>query len=235
MDFQRLAVVAADRAVQHAAATLIESRNRVCDMGPGAALDASQARVTLVLRALDALKHAGLVRGGALIVFAVLATGCERIVYRDSPTAPAVTEPVPSAPPSFKFPQGIPDAEIVVIPGVPTLGDVVNAEMATMFPDCRVGDVRCNGMGYDPQSFFSVLNSRLRARGLWAGQHRDGQSDEIVVGRSCTTEWENFHAWDYNGSPLWSSTPSSPCAGHGCAGKGTSYRGNTLIPSIYCR
>lgn len=171
-----------------------------------------------------------------VVVLSVLATGCERIVYRDNPAGPSVIEPTPApAAPSLRFPQGVPEADIVVIPGQPTLGDEVNAEIAAMFPDCRVGDVRCNGHGFDPQSFFSALNSRLRARGLWAGQHRDGQSDEIVVGRSCTAEWENFHAWDYNGSPLWANPVSAPCAGHACSGKGTSYRGNTVIPSSYCK
>lgn len=173
-----------------------------------------------------------------ITVFALAFFGCERVVYRDNPGA-SVIEPTPTpapVPPSFlRFPQGIPETDIVVIPGLPTLGNQVNAEIAAMFPDCHVGDVRCNGLGYDPQSFFFVLISRLRVHGFWAGQHRDGVSDEIVVGRTCTGEWENFHAWAYEGYPLWATVPSTPCAGHGCSGKGTSYRGNTIIPAGYCK
>jgi hypothetical protein len=172
-----------------------------------------------------------------MIVVLLVVGGCtkERIVYRDNPSAPTV-EPTPApVPASLKFPQGVPDHEIVIIPGVPTLGDVVNAEIAAMFPDCKVGDVRCNSLGYSPQSFFNVLNSRLRARGYWAGQHHDGVSDEMTVALDCKGQWQNFHAWDFNGSPLWANGPTTPCAGHGCNGKGTSYRGNTIIPAGYCK
>ena|SRR3990167_11470441 len=171
-----------------------------------------------------------------LAVFTVLlvSAGCERIVYRDSPTAP-VTEATPAPQPSLRFPQGVPEADILVVPGIPTLGDAVNAEIAAMFPACSVGQARCDGLGYSPQSFFAVLNQRLRARGLWAGQHRDGESDEMTVAVDCRGEWQNFHAWDYNGSPLWANGPSTPCAGHACTKKGTSYRGNTVIPGGYCK
>lgn len=175
-----------------------------------------------------------------LLIVVVLAAGLactkERIVYRDAPTgATPVAEATPVPPPSLRFPQGVPDHEILIVPGVPTLGDVVNAEIAAMFPGCKVGDVRCDGLGYSPQSFLAVLNDRLRARGYWAGQHREGSSDEMTVTQDCRGEWQNFHAWDYNGSPLWANGPSSPCAGHGCQGKGTSYRGNTRIPEGYCK
>ena len=172
-----------------------------------------------------------------LVVVVLLIAGCvrERVVYRDSPTEPEpIATPTPE-PLSLRFPQGIPENEILVIPGIPTFHDSVNQEIAAMFPNCKVGDVRCDGLGYSAQSFFAVLNQRLRARGLWAGQHRDGESDEMTVSRACQNQWENFHAWDYNGSPLWANPVSQPCAGHACTGKSTSYRGNTLIPASYCR
>jgi hypothetical protein len=171
------------------------------------------------------------------VLVAVSLSGCERIVYRDAPTgATPVAEatPAPLAP-SLRFPQGVPEAEIGIIPGQPALYEVLNAEIAAMFPNCKDGDVRCDGLGYSAQSFFLVLNQRLRARGYWAGQHREGQSDEMTITRDCKGEWENYHAWDYNGSPLWARPVSSPCAGHACTGKGTSYRGNTVIPARYCQ
>jgi hypothetical protein len=106
-----------------------------------------------------------------------------------------------------------------------------------MFPNCNIGQNNCDGLGYSPQAFFSVLNSKLRARGYWAGQHRDGASDEMTVATDCRGEWQNFHAWYYGepGYPIWANPVSSPCAGHACKGKGTSYRGNTVIPSKYCQ
>lgn len=176
-----------------------------------------------------------------VIALVLVLAGCtkERIVYRDAPTgATPVSEATPPpAQPSLRFPQGVPDNDIAVVPGIPTLHDVVNQEIAAMFPACHVYDERCNGQGYSPQSFFNVLNSRLRARGYWSGQHRDGQSDEMVIAKDCKSQWENFHAWYYGepGYPLWARTVSSPCAGHACNGQSTSYRGNTIIPSSYCK
>jgi hypothetical protein len=169
------------------------------------------------------------------VTLAVLTFGCvrERIVYRDSPTTPApATTPEP---PSLRFPQGIPDAEIVIIPGMPTLVDVVNEETAALFPSCAIGETRCDGQGYDAQGFYYVLTARLRARGLWAGQHRDGQSDEITVALDCRGPWENYKQWIYLGYPSWAKEVESPCAGDACLHKGTSYRGNTLISERYCR
>jgi hypothetical protein len=178
--------------------------------------------------------------GAVRLVFVLMLVGLggcvrEKIVYRDAPTGSTPVVEATPAPPSLRFPQGVPESEIAVIPGLPTLGDVVNQEIAAMFPNCNVGQVRCDGLGYSAQSFFVVLNDRLRKRGLWAGQHRDGVSDEMTVAVDCKGEWQNFHAWDYNGSPLWSNPVSQPCAGHACTGKSTSYRGNTIIPAGYCR
>ena len=168
----------------------------------------------------------------AVLAAAALLSGCERIVYRDLPTAPAAV-PSPELP-SLRFPQ-IPERDILVVPGIPTLHEEVNAEIQAMFPGCTVGQ-RCDGQGYSPQAFFSVLNQRLRARGLWAGQHREGESDEMTVSRICAGTWENYHAFNYgDAGPMWANPVSSPCAGHACTGKGTSYRGNTLIPSRYCQ
>lgn len=172
----------------------------------------------------------------ALVALLVLA-GCtrEKIVYRDNPTAPTAEATPAPLPPSLKFPQGIPDHDISIIPGLPTLGDVVNQEIVAMFPGCEV-NTRCDGQGYSAQSFFNVLNSRLRARGYWAGQHGEGVSDEIAVGTSCTGEWQNYHAWYYGspGYPIWANMVSSPCAGEACLRQSTSYRGNTIIPASYC-
>lgn len=175
-------------------------------------------------------------RIAVVVVVGLLMIGCTRevIVYRDSPTAPAPPEPpAAAAAPSLRFPQGIPDSEIVIVPGIPTLHEEVNAAMAEMFPGCH--DSNCDGLGYDPQSFFAVLNDKLRKRGLWAGQHRDGESDEMTVSRTCLGPWENFHAWNYVGTPIWANPVSAPCAGDACRGKNTSYRGNTVIPASFCK
>lgn len=171
-----------------------------------------------------------------LIVLAFASVGCvrERIIYRDNPSGPTPTEAT-SAPPSLRFPQGIPDEEILIVPGVPTLHAEVNAEVAAMFPACQIGQDRCDSLGYDAQSFYGVLVLRLRARGLWAGQHRDGQSDEITVARDCRGAWENYKAWIYLGYPAWAGPRETPCAGEACLHATNSYRGNTLIPAGYCK
>ena len=174
-----------------------------------------------------------------LIVLIGLQAGCvkERIVYRDNPSSPTVeATPVPVAS-SYKFPQGIPEKDFSIVPGIPTLHDVVNQEIAAMFPNCQVHQDRCDGLGYSAQSFFNVLNGRLRARGYWAGQHIEGITDEIAVAKDCKGEWENFHAWYHGeyGYPIWAREVSSPCAGSACTGQSTSYRGNTIIPGSYCK
>jgi len=194
----------------------------------------------LALVAIDLSASARKVMWAALVAVAVIVPqfGCtkERIVYRDNPAGPSVVEATPApAAPSLRFPQGIPESDILVVPGQPELYDAVNAEIAAMFPNCAVGQERCDGLGYSPQSFFAVLNDRLRKRGLWAGQHREGVSDEMTVARACAGPWENFHAWSYDGYPIWARPVSAPCAAHACTGKGTSYRGNTLIPASYCK
>jgi len=172
----------------------------------------------------------------ALMLFA-FAPGCtrEKIVYRDNPAAPTV-EPTPApVPASLKFPQGVPEAEQIGIPGIPTLHDVVNQEIHAMFPLCAIGQERCDGLGYSPSSFFAVLAGRLRARGYWAGQDIEWVRDEISVARDCRGEWENFHAWYYGGYPIWAQPSNSPCSGEACIHRGSSYRGNWIIPASYCK
>ncbi len=172
-----------------------------------------------------------------IAVVAMIVGGCtrERIVYRDNPAGPTAEATPAPAQPSLRFPQGIPDAEILVVPGVPTLHLIVNAETAKMFPGCGIGETRCDGLGYDPQSFYGVLVGRLRARGLWAGQHHDGVSDEIVVSRCCNCEWENYKQWIYLGYPAWAKERETPCAGEACLHANNSYRGNTQFPESYCK
>lgn len=175
---------------------------------------------------------------GVLSLLAMLLVGCtrERIVYVEVPTEADATPPqAASEPPSLEFPQGIPDSQIIVVPGVPTLYNEVNEEIAAMFPNCQVGQTNCDGLGHNPQGFYFQLNERLRARGLWAGQHREGHSDEITVARECNGVWENYKAWVYLGYPQWAKPHSTPCAGDACLHKGSSYRGNTIIPSGFCK
>lgn len=202
---------------------------------------AAEARRRLAAFGRRAVLREGVTMNRLMIALAAGIAGIactnERIVYRDAPTGPSpVSEATPAPPPSFRFPQGIPERDILVIPGVPTLHNEVNAVMAEMFPNCQIGQERCNGLGYSPEAFYRTLADKLRQRGLWAGMDIEWIRDEITVSRTCEGPWENFHAWYYGGYPIWAKPDSTPCAGSGSGGgcKYTSYRGNTLIPASYC-
>lgn len=175
----------------------------------------------------------------AVVLSLPLWAGCtkEVLVYRDNPAGPSVVEPTP-APASLRFPQGIPESDILVLPGIPTLHNEVNAAMAEMFPNCAIGQERCDGLGYSPEAFHRVLVDKLRRRGLWAGMDIEWIRDEINVARDCKGTWENYKSWYYGGYPIWANPVSTPCAGSGGGAGGckyTSYRGNTLIPASYCK
>jgi hypothetical protein len=44
------------------------------------------------------------------------------------------------------------------------------------------------------------VTAELRARGLWAGQHEAGYTDEIAVSLGgCTSLWYGYHIYFYGG------------------------------------
>lgn len=117
------------------------------------------------------------------------------------------------------FPQGVPDADFTGHTNTSTsVGNVVNQVMAQLSgcnpgSDCYIGD------RYTDQTWFAAVTAALRARGLCAGQHEVGYTDEIAVSDTgCTGLWYGYHVFNYGGlkvvwSPgasrgAWSITPS---------------------------
>ncbi len=153
------------------------------------------------------------------------------------PPAPTPTPPPSPAPgASSGFPQGVPDSEFQGRASRPVLGDVVNRAMADL-TGCDVG-TRCEH-GMTPHEWQRRVYLAFRARGYAAGEHREGESDEIAVRASAkgVCVWEAFHVSTYSATPavVWASTPRAPCAGEQCPHLGGgAYRGDTIIPERYC-
>jgi hypothetical protein len=132
----------------------------------------------------------------------------------------------------------VPDEEFTGSDAYPTLVDEVNAAMVTV-TGCSVGSSCPHGFGpghEGAQPFFDRVIAELRARGLCAGQHRTGETDEIAVARNCRAVWEGYHVSAYGGGTVvWARYPSASCGGSACPGLGGgSFRGIWWIPTSYC-
>jgi hypothetical protein len=111
------------------------------------------------------------------------------------------------------FPQGVPDDGWIgtaeswsdTDPAVDQAVTEVMVELTGCPPgsDCRVGD------GDNPhlvcQDWFARVNQRLRQRGLCAGLHVEGHTDEIAVSNTgCRGRWYGYHICSYGGmSVVW--------------------------------
>ena len=153
----------------------------------------------------------------AIVVFLLFGFGCtrERIVYVNMPTPVSTPTPAPSA--TCGFPQGL---NYETFPATPALYAELNAAMSAIL-DCPV-ESECRYPTYDPQDFYRALTRELQSRGLCAGQPVIGQSDEIAVGRTRCGTYEIWHAWNYNGRPLWARPRENKCVGTAC---GNPFRG----------
>jgi hypothetical protein len=108
------------------------------------------------------------------------------------------------------FPQGVPEDDFIGRSQQDTdtdraVDDAVDAAMQALtgcdprsycplsaFPGATVVD-QC-------QSWFAAVTENLRARGLCAGQHELGSTDEIAVSNTgCTGRWYGYHICNYGG------------------------------------
>jgi len=104
-----------------------------------------------------------------------------------------------------KFPQGVPDeAYTHGEDNDPEIAQIVNDVMVTLSgcdigSDCPLGD-----RGYPTaQSWFDAVNAELRSMGLCAGQHVEGETDEIAVSNDgCTGRWYGYHIYNYGGGKV---------------------------------
>ena len=127
--------------------------------------------------------------------------------------------PVPTPEPVCDFPQGVPDREFTKLPVSSEHADAVNEVMAEI-TGCSVGS-RCV-TGKSPQEFMQLVVAALRERGLCAGQHVTGHTDEIAVTTECIGgRWEGYHN-------VFHGTPSTVVWSPG------SRRPAYFIPSDYC-
>lgn len=99
---------------------------------------------------------------------------------------------------------------------------MVNVVMANLTgcnigSDCRHGD----GIGEaGAQKWMARVIAQLQLRGLCAGQHETGVTDEIAVATKCDGPWEGYHVANFGGGkvvwspnaarPTW--TPQSGCS-----------------------
>lgn len=102
------------------------------------------------------------------------------------------------------FPQGVPDPDFTGHATTSTsVGNTVNQVMSQL-SGCPVGsDCPLAPTYADAQAWFAAVNAALRARGLCAGQHIVGDTDEIAVSDTgCTGLWYGFHAYNYGGGKV---------------------------------
>jgi hypothetical protein len=135
-----------------------------------------------------------------------------------TPTPTPEPTPTPTPAPVCDFPQGVPEHEFTGLPVSSEHASTVNEVMAEI-TGCNVGS-RCVH-GKSPQEFMRLVVVALRERGLCAGQHITGHTDEIAVASSCEGVWEGYHN-AYFGTPstvVWSPGGNRPA-----------YQ----IPSSYC-
>lgn len=116
------------------------------------------------------------------------------------PTPLPTPQPTPTPSAVCSFPQGVAQGDYREGPNPQTLAQTVDdtlVEMTGCAPrsDCVLGQS-------DPQFYLSAVIGRLRAKGLCAGQHIDGETDQLSVARSCEAGviWENYQVVNY-GNP----------------------------------
>jgi hypothetical protein len=113
-------------------------------------------------------------------------------------------------PPACDFPFGVPDEGFIASAASssdtdPTVDAEVNAVMVELTgcgvgSSCPITGLPGADAGEVCQSWFTVVNEALRARGLCAGQHELGSTDEIAVSNTgCDGRWYGYHVCYYGG------------------------------------
>lgn len=102
------------------------------------------------------------------------------------------------------FPQGVPDPDFTGHTTTSTsVGNTVNQVMSQL-SGCPIGSDCVLAPAFaDAQAWFAAVTVALRARGLCAGQHEVGHTDEIAVSDTgCTGLWYGYHAYNYGGGKV---------------------------------
>ena len=123
------------------------------------------------------------------------------------------------------FPQGVPEQDFTWHPNTSASVAATVNQVMSQLSGCAVNsDCPLTPRFSDDQAWFTAVTAALRARGLCAGQHELGHTDEIAVSDSgCSGRWFGYHVFNYGGSKVvwatgaargsWSIEPSHCPAG----------------------
>lgn len=134
----------------------------------------------------------------------LLAASCPPVPQPPNPvpTPTPFPTPVPTPTPVAKcfFPQGVPQEDYKLVPNPAQFSSVVDATIRENVQVCH-GETDCDWGPADPQVYLSVMVKALQTKGLCAGQHEDGHSDQISVANSCAAgvTWENYQPVNFGG------------------------------------
>ena len=113
------------------------------------------------------------------------------------PTPTPTPVPTPTPIQSCSFPQGVPEDQFKQVTNPLTLASRVDSVIAE-HTSCAIGS-DCILGNSDPQFYLSSIINWLIEDGLCAGQHVDGQTDELSVALNCdaNTIWESYHSVNF--------------------------------------
>lgn len=123
------------------------------------------------------------------------------------------------------FPQGVPEQDFTWHANTSASVAATVNQVMSQLSGCPVNsDCPLTPRFPDDQAWFTAVTAALRARGLCAGQHELGHTDEIAVSDTgCSGRWFGYHVFNYGGSKVvwatgaargsWSIEPSHCPAG----------------------
>lgn len=124
-----------------------------------------------------------------------------------SPTATPTPVPTPTPTPTpvpipqkCSFPQGVPESQFTKVSNPKQYNDIVNTCIRENVAFCD-GATDCTWGPDDPQVYLAKMVACLQGSGFCAGQHSDGNSDQISVTKTCSPgiTWENYQPVNFGG------------------------------------
>lgn len=149
----------------------------------------------------------GMEKGFVLALFLYLtlgATECPKIPGPNpTPTPTPSPTPIPlplPTPVTCTFPQGVPQEDFKIVPNPKEFSLVVDQTIKEN-TTC-VGVTDCTWGPENPQTYLSLMIKKLQEKGLCAGQHENGITDQISVARTCEAGvvWENYQPVNFGGT-----------------------------------
>ncbi len=116
-----------------------------------------------------------------------------------TPTPVSTPTPIP-VPILCYFPQGVPEQDYKLVGNPGQFSQVVDQTIREN-TTCS-GETDCNWGIADPQVYLATMIKALQAKGLCAGQHENGSSDQISVSANCNANvtWENYQPVNFGGT-----------------------------------